>query len=592
MKKRPQMKPKKWTGCYDGYWKGFITDESFAHPAKFSKGLIERILDYLAERKWIRLGEAIGDPFGGVATGGLIAAYRGYRWIGMELEPKFVQLGHGNIKKHATKFKALGVPVPVLIGGDSREFNVVVDAFLSSPPYVSGGHHTDVMNAPNTNGRGQKMKCHAIVSSPPYAGSLDDGGPEKAHPDGYKRTNNWTGYGKEPGQIGTLKEGELNAVVSSPPFLGARGGTTGSSGGITRDGYEGKQPSRPSHKNIGKRTHGSALQERADENIENLSEGNVAAIVSSPPYEQIHAGAGGLNHLPARAGQQGGRKKGASQSADQTYGDTPGQIAHAAKGPVDAILSSPPYADSINSKHCGIDFEKVKKDYPGRVEHPDRVAKRMSMAENMVYGDSPGQIGALKAVVASPPWMKNVEGGRKASKFKGDAVLKAKRGNGASDEAVLAQAARDEEKTLGDSAGQIGREAGETYWQAVAKVYHACFLSLKPGGIIALVVKDFVKDGKRMRLCDDTMRLLVWLGYEEVERIHAMLTESQIHDDLFEGEVVKKTERKSFFRRLHESKLAADDPRRIDFEEVLIARKPYDQENTQNPNKTQETPKA
>lgn len=524
---------KQWWGCYDAYWKGFITDASFAHPAKFAKGLIERILDYLAEQGLIAPGDVIGDPFGGVATGGLVAAYRGYKWIGEELEPKFVELGNGNIAKHQSKLAALDAWLPLLIQGDSREFNVAVSAILSSPPYVSGGHHTDVMDAWNTNGRGMKMKHHdAIVTSPPYAGSLDDGGPEKAHPDGYVRSNNWTGYGKQPGQIGTLKEGKLDSVVASPPFLGARGGTTGSSGGITRDGYQGKLPPRPSHKNIGKRTHGSVLQERDNENIENLREGSVAAIVSSPPYEQIHAGAGGLNHLPAREGQQGGRKKGASQEgmdhSQERYGDTPGQIARAAKGPVDALITSPPYADSINSKTCGIDFAKAKKDYPGRVNSPDRNAKHLEGAKNMIYGDNPGQ---------------------------------------------------------------IGREAGETYWQAVAKVYHACFLSLKPGGVIALVVKDFVKDGKRMRLCDDTMRLLVWLGFEEVERIHAMLTESQVHADLFDGERTQKTERKSFFRRLHESKLAADDPRRIDFEEVLLCRKPhhYDQETPKKLKKTRQT---
>lgn len=576
------MKTLTWKGCYDDQWKGFITDASFQHPAKFSKALIERILDHLAVRRWIRIGDVIGDPFGGVATGGLISAYRGYHWIGIELEPKFVQLGHGNIEKHRTKFKMLGVPAPLLIGGDSREFNIAVDAVLSSPPYAASNISTasdfKSRKCPNS-----KLARHvgAIVSSPPYAGSLDDGGPEKAHPDGYTRSNNWTGYGKEPGQIRTLKEGGVDAVVSSPPFLGARSDTTGSGGGINKTGYKGKQKARPSHARMGERTYQAGKDAVRDiENIEQLSPGSVSAVISSPPYEQIHAGAGGLNHLPAKAGQQGGRKKGASQEgmdhSQERYGDTPGQIARAAKGPVDAIISSPPYEGiSPEKSSSGINIEKQYETYrrSGGGSSLEKF-RAQQLRHSSGYGNSKRQIGALKAVVTSPPWMKNVEGGRAAGKFKGDAVLKSKRGNGASDEAVRAQADRDEEKTLGDAPGQIGKEAGETYWQAVAKVYHACFLSLKPGGVIALVVKDFVKDGKRMCLCDDTMRLLVWLGFEELERIHAMLTEERIHDDLFEGEVVTKTERKSFFRRLHESKLKADDPRRIDYEEVLICRKP------------------
>lgn len=626
MKKRRQ-KPKQWFGCYQDSWKGHITAASYQHPAKFAKGLVERILDYMAEQGWIAKGDAIGDPFGGVRTGGIVAAYRGYQWIGVELEQKFVDLGEGNFELHRDRWKRLGVPMPICVQGDSRQFHFIVNAILSSPPYVSGGHHTDAMEGGNRNGRGQTRKeseyycpehkynppensgfdfcprCEApeaftdaVVGSPPYGGSLDDGGPEKAHPDGFKRSNNWTGYGKSDGQIATLKSGDveqilglelqpfqkqiIDAVVGSPPFLGCRSDTTSSGGGIAKKGYEGKEPARPSHKKLGERSYkAGGDKDRDPANIESLMPGTMAAVVSSPPYETIHAGAGGLNHLPARKdGQQAGRNRGASQEAMEHshagYGDTPGQIANTKKAPIGAILSSPPYMDSVNSESHGIDFSKAKKDYPGRVETPERVAQHLKGAEGMKYGDTPGQIGKLKAVVSSPPWEKNVEGGKRAGKFKGDAVLKSKRGKGASDAAVRAQALRDEQKTIGTSEGQIGQEKGETYWQAVAKVYHSCLLALKPGGVIALVIKDFCKDKRRMPLCDDTARLLTWLGFEEIERVHAMLTEEQIYHDLFEGEVSKKKERKSFFRRNYEKNMAPGDPRRIDFEEVLFFRKP------------------
>lgn len=585
MKKR-QLKPKQWFGCYQDQWKGHITAASFQHPAKFAKGLVERILDYMAERKWIAKGDVIGDPFGGVGTGGIVAAYRGYQWIGVELEPKFVDFAAGNFMLHAHRFVRLGVPMPILIQGDSRQFNKIVDAVLSSPPYstsdISAASDFKSKKCPNSK---LAREVHGVITSPPYAGSLEDGGPEKGHPDGYERSNNWTGYGKSDGQIAALKAGDVgevvreyycpehkynppansgfafcprcecpeaftnvDAVVGSPPFLGCRSDTTSSGGGINKRGYEGKHADRPSHRKMAERTYQPGSdKDRDPANIEVLGPGSVSAVIASPPYETISAGAGGLNHLPARDGdkQSGRDPASASQSADQTYGTTPGQIAHCKKASVDAVVSS-------------------------------------------------------------PPWEKNVEGGRAAGKFKGAAgALKVKRGKGASDKAVLAQAARDETKTIGDSEGQIGqlRSSDETcpacrkcltstqlsalpsttvgepesYWQAVAKVYHSCLLALKPGGVMALVVKDFCKDKKRMRLCDDTMRLLVWLGFEEVERVHAMLSEERIVEDLFEGTRTIKTERKSFFRRLHEGRLAADDPRRIDFEEVLFVRKPMEQ---------------
>lgn len=471
---------KKWEGCYDDSWKGIIVDEAFRHPAKFSKALVERIIDYMLEKGWLQKGEVIGDTFGGVGLGGIIAAYRGLQWIGFELEKPFVGFGHANFQKHVHRWSQLGLPIPILIQGDSRNFDVLLqnaDAMITSPPYVSGGHHNDVFDSWNKNSRGQQIK---------------------------KET---AGYGKTKGQIGTLKEGEVDAVVTSPPFQSARSGTTNSAGGIAKAGYTGKGKREP--KLSDRQPH---IVAPSAGNIEGSGLGSVDAVISSPPYEEIAAGAGGLNTKPAKnAGQQSGRKKGASQSADQHYGKTEGQIGRARKGKVDAVLTSPPYENSVNREDHGFDFMKCKPDYPTRNNHPRRVAMHTKSHKKFVYGKQQGQIGALKK---------------------------------------------------------------QTYWEAMLQVYSAMHRSLKPGGVAVLVVKDFVRDGKRMALCDDTVRLLEHIGFETLERIHAMLTREYIVPDLFEGATIKRKERKSFFRRNFESKMAKDDPRRIDWEEVIFVRKP------------------
>lgn len=481
--------PLVWHGCYDEGWTGIIVPGAFRHPAKFSKMLVERILDYLASEELIQPGCAIGDPFGGVGLGGIVASYRGYAWFGQELEPEFTKLGNENIEKHRTKLERLGVPAPVLVQGDSRQFAERINAILTSPPYIACGHHSDAMEGGNRNGRGQ---TRAIVTSPAYSNSLDTGGKEKQHPDGFARSNDWSGYGKTDGQIARLNPGDVDAVVTSSPFCT-------------------DQPCA----NQSKLTRKVGISGRAKRDTGMVTEGNIGrlAIVTSPPYETIAAGAGGLNSRPAKKdGQQSGRKaSSASQSADQRYGQTDGQIARAAKGPVDALLTSPPYEDSINSKSHGIDFSKAKRDYPGRINHSDRNAKHAARADEMIYGDTEGQIGKLKK---------------------------------------------------------------QTYWEAMAQVYASCYRTLRPGGVMVVVVKDFVKRGKRMTLCDDTMRLLLWLGFEEYRRIRAMLVKQTAVADLFEGERTEKVEKKSFFRRVHEKRLAPDDPRRIDWEEVLIVRKP------------------
>lgn len=89
------------------------------------------------------------------------------------------------------------------------------------------------------------------------------------------------------------------------------------------------------------------------------------------------------------------------------------------------------------------------------------------------------------------------------------------------------------------------------------------------GGVLAVVVKDYVAKGKRVPLCDDTARLLEHCGFVVIERIHAMLVSETTHGDLFNGETTKKTSRKSFFRRLAEANGSPE----INFEEVIVAQK-------------------
>jgi hypothetical protein len=122
----------------------------------------------------------------------------------------------------------------------------------------------------------------------------------------------------------------------------------------------------------------------------------------------------------------------------------------------------------------------------------------------------------------------------------------------------------------GQSSGQLGNTSGCTYWGAVKIIYEQCFLALKPGGYIAVVVKSYVKAGKIVPLPEQTWELLQHVGFEPVERVRAMLVKEDSHPGLFDGPVVKVTARKSFFRRLAERKGSPA----IDFEEVLFCRKP------------------
>lgn len=492
-----------------------ITPPSFGHPAKFARGLIERIYRHCLEQGYLSPGDTVADPFGGVGLGGIAAAYAGFKWIGVELEPRFVHWARRNFSLHQPAWKTLNRPRPVILQGDSRDFASMVGQVL------------------------------AVVSSPPYAQALR---------------------------------------------------------GLNANGIDSEKLDRTKH-HTGQSSmlHANASYGKEAGQIEKLPVGSAEAVISSPPYATIAAGAGGLNTKPAKKpGQQTGRAlDSASQSAHQRYGESSGQIAGLSEGSVEAVVSSPPYEN---------------RDLTGARNFKSRFQPAAPTAASNPHE-------GYSAVVTSPPWEQNCEGGRKAHKLRNP--LANKRGHGASDAAVLAQAKRDEQREYGDSPGQIGQlkggsvkavvssppygetldhgggpdtrqdrikggnsllgiktgygkaqaqisGAGETYWQAVAQVYAECFKAIKPGGVIVLVVKDYVKNKQIVPLCDDTARLLEHLGFVELERIHALLTTETTHGDLFEGTVTTRRERKSFFRRLAEKKGSPP----IDYEQVLIFRRP------------------
>ena len=83
-----------WRNCYDDGWGDFIVEgrpeilrslfghipqeeSAYKHPAKFARGLIERIIDHGLRKGYWRENDLIGDPFGGVALGGIVAVVHG-----------------------------------------------------------------------------------------------------------------------------------------------------------------------------------------------------------------------------------------------------------------------------------------------------------------------------------------------------------------------------------------------------------------------------------------------------------------------------------------------------------------------------------
>jgi tRNA G10 N-methylase Trm11 len=195
-----RTKPIIWHGCYDGSWNGLITPESFSHPAKYSRDLIDRIFRYMLAEGMLERLDTVVDPFGGIGGGGIVAAGLGLRWIGVELEQAFVDLGRQNFELHRQTWETFDDPLPVLVQGDSRQLraalsDVLADGVVCSPPYAEV-----IVNPPKDGASfGNQVRRNGIASSK---------GVEPIR------------YGTTPGQLGAMKAGSFDSIVSSPPYAG------------------------------------------------------------------------------------------------------------------------------------------------------------------------------------------------------------------------------------------------------------------------------------------------------------------------------------------------------------------------------------
>src|SRR3990167_1547938 len=241
-----------WRGCYKRGWGRELVPEAFSHPAKISFSLAERIYAHIAAEGWIAEDATVLDPFAGIGGCAYHALKHGLHFIGIELEPKFVDLAAQNValwnRRYAGRFARWGMAQ--VIQGDSRRLADVVHkagGVVSSPPFAGivatqdpdflttgeqGKTNPSKSNMPNYgstpgnlgNLRATDAGFSAAVSSPPYAESMEHAGgidPNKSkHVGGphSQMNNSDTRYGQAPGQLAAMRADGFDSAVSSPPY--------------------------------------------------------------------------------------------------------------------------------------------------------------------------------------------------------------------------------------------------------------------------------------------------------------------------------------------------------------------------------------
>lgn len=580
------IKRSDWSGLYKERWQNEIVPEAMSHPAKFSRALIRKIYAHAIEEGWLQPGDMIVDPFAGVALGGLEAMINGMEWVGMELEPRFIELGRKNIelweKKYRNNFPRFGHAT--VVQGDSRK--LIENLNVSGEPRVE-----------------------ISVSSPPFTGTSSDGGwqmlgkyaeegrltveqvggdPTKSYPSWDKERD--TSYGHSDGQLADMPSDGFDVALSSPPFLQTSGGTNvTATEGVLAD-----------ERLIKRHAAGNAAAEgygKDENNLGNMqgSDDGFGLAVSSPPYADI----------PQTGGTKGLIEHGTGLTRGERffteYGESEGQLGRmeADNAGFETAISSPPYIDTPirDARHLHYDDRRkdasieLYKTNPGVVGYGTTEGNISTMKDNGIeaaissppysearigqesgqeqcghndaYGDTEGQLGGMKAqsfdeataTISSPPF-EAVTSDHPSEKIiaSGLKMGASSMGNG-----------------YGETYGQLGLDSGNDFWIAARQIIDQVYTVLRPGGHAIWVVKKFVKNKRLVHFDRMWAKVCVAAGFEVVHWHRAWVVElkgSQYHMD---GYLIEnKTERKSFFRRLAEKKGSP----RIDWETVICMRKP------------------
>jgi len=455
--------------------------------------LIQRIYQHCAEESWLKPGETVLDPFGGIAAGAFDALAAGYRWLGVELEQNFTDMGQG--------CDCTGISKAAWVRFYSR---------WDRMRYAEGHYWCPRCMVQVSVITGERTATNRTWTTQPR-----DGRPVK------KRTRPFRAL---PFPDRKDKYRPVRAVTQSLLDMASVSYARGS-GSIPHSAphhYQGNIERWASQGLTGAR-----LIRGDSRRLGEILREQVGACDASPPFQGILESKDTHFQALVRPGRT-------NQCSD--YGTTEGQLGALPPGTLDACLASPPHCHGLGKEHTYADHAKR-----------DRDSHRAIMREKGIadpdYGTHPVQLGNLPAgqvecAISSPPW----EDARQNT-------TPSRRGSTAP--------TKHDPEAFGNSPAQLANESATTFWQASKQILQQVFDLLKPNGVAIFVTKRYIRDGVYVEFSQDWAKLCQFVGFQWLHHHHALLVEAHGTQGGLAGiraDMTHETWRISFFRRIAQRK--------------------------------------
>jgi hypothetical protein len=406
-----------------------------------------------------------------------------------------------------------------------------------------------------------------IITSPPFGDTnLSAGDPER-------RRERLLQAGHDPSDFlgGTARNavlkhyGQADAVIVSPPY-----------GDAVSDDKEGPLAGADIRR-YGRWREGTARKHSYTQHLVPVKPStDVDAVIMSPPYSNTNPFDKKDPEFWKRTHEMGNRWTPDPPKGVCNTELSQGNIGNLPLGPVDAIITSPPFGQTTIKKEFRSEAEM--EEFAKKQWLYERGGRSLEAVKRVVEGwrgwpESPENIGNLSlgpvdTVITSPPFGEANRGGGIAVKgYEGkhgkDPELHLRHDRPLSDNPDnISNLAFGDAAQLGESQADLQqlykklltKKGKPTYLSEMLLVYKNMYDILKPGGVACVVVKPFIKDRKVVDLPYITWHLLRYVGFT-LEKTYKW-----------------RIERPSFWRILYVKK--NPDVPLVAHEYVVIVRKP------------------